>query len=353
MTAARPQRRFTAHAAPSADAVGLAPDHPAARDARTLFPRSVHAAGAVPRVLNRGSNQRKLGDRVVKGAWAGMPIYALTLEERATCPRSCHHWASCYGNGMPLASRIAAGPELEHWLDRELEQLQRQHPLGFVVRLHILGDFYSVRYAERWGTWLRLYPALHVFGYTAWPADSAIGAAVDGLTGPRWRVRRSVPAGAAPGPGQAVTVPPGTSSLRGIVCPAQTGRTACCGTCGLCWAEAAWRHPIAFLQHGNHHPGPRPAGEARRDRFGVLLDMIAAAAAAGARSPTNKEIVARLSLGELNRGSLLVTEAERRGLIRVERFQRSRVITIVATGARTAEPASRVPHWRALRSAAA
>lgn len=37
---------------------------------------------------------------------------------------------------------------------------------------------------------------------------------------------------------------------------------------------------------------------------------------------------------------------ERRGLIMVERYQRTRRVTIVATGAKTAEPANQAPHWR-------
>jgi len=37
---------------------------------------------------------------------------------------------------------------------------------------------------------------------------------------------------------------------------------------------------------------------------------------------------------------------ERRGPIQVERYQRARRVTIVETGAKTAEPANQSPHWR-------
>ena len=38
---------------------------------------------------------------------------------------------------------------------------------AFAVRLHALGDFYSVRYVELWRKLLARHPALHVWGYSA------------------------------------------------------------------------------------------------------------------------------------------------------------------------------------------
>ena len=94
--------------------------------------------------LKSGENSAKIGGLIVKGRWRGFPVYTLTLEERATCPRTCHHWRSCFGNGTHLADRIAAGANLEWRLEREVALLDIDHPRGFVVRLHVLGDFYSV-----------------------------------------------------------------------------------------------------------------------------------------------------------------------------------------------------------------
>jgi len=53
----------------------------------------------------KASTNVKLGKRVTKGKLAGFPILTLTLEERATCPASCIHYADCYGNNMMNATR--------------------------------------------------------------------------------------------------------------------------------------------------------------------------------------------------------------------------------------------------------
>lgn len=144
------QRRFD-----SIDARGsrfrMPDDHPALVEGRTTMLKRVFAPGDVPRLLISGVNSRKIGKKVTKGPWRGFPIFTLTLEERATCPRTCTEWRSCYGSNMQYARRIEHGPEFERLLLAELEAKQRAHPAGFVVRLHILGDFYSVDYANLWG----------------------------------------------------------------------------------------------------------------------------------------------------------------------------------------------------------
>lgn len=43
-------------------------------------------------------------------------------------------------------------------------------------------------------------------------------------------------------------------------------------------------------------------------------------------------------------------DLERRGMIRVWRYQRSRVVQIVCTGERTAATSETLPHWRVRRS---
>lgn len=263
-----PMRRFQGHRPPEPESVtGLDPSHAALRDKRTLFPSTVVGAAESPRLLISGKNSRKLGDRVVKGPWAGMPLFSLTLEERATCPETCHHWLTCYGNSMHMARRHRHGTDLEAGLYVECGRLQAQHPDGFVVRLHVLGDFYSVEYVEHWGRMLDDYPALRVFGYTARTEDSdPISAALVRLLdrhAERFAVRWSVPEREVEaafcaftidyvpeGPTVMIERPHGRDPVKAVVCPAQTGATACCGSCGLCWSPSMNETPIAFILHG-------------------------------------------------------------------------------------------------------
>ena len=80
---------------------------------------------------------------ITKGKWKGFPVFGLTLEERATCPRSCEQWLSCYGNGMGQrrAYRYEHGPKLLEALDKELGILSSEPKTrnGFAIRLHTLG----------------------------------------------------------------------------------------------------------------------------------------------------------------------------------------------------------------------
>ncbi len=90
-------------------------DTPAFLSGRTIYAHTVRVPGRGAGdtwALKSGGNNRKIGGVILKGHWKGFPIYGLTLEERATCPTSCHHWRSCYGNRMPSNSPMAgrAGP---------------------------------------------------------------------------------------------------------------------------------------------------------------------------------------------------------------------------------------------------
>lgn len=232
----RLNRRFTNHYKTGKPTV-LGEDHPAIIENRTLFPSRVSEPNE--RLLKSGKHQRKLGEKVVKGKWAKMPIFTLTLEERSTCPRACHHWHNCYGNHMHWPKRYKHGEDLEVRLHEELLVLAQRYPRGFVVRLHILGDFYSVHYVMQWGRWMQRFPNLRVFGYTARWTDEPIGIALQQvrLAFPeRWWVRWSHR-------DKETWLSTGES---GITCPVQTGKTSCCGTCGLCWHV---EKPIHFLVH--------------------------------------------------------------------------------------------------------
>lgn len=239
--------RRHASIAPSGRGITLRVFDPAARGGRTLFPSRVFEPDEVQRVLKSGHQSRKIGAYVTKGFAKGWPIYTLTLEERATCPRSCSEWLSCYGNNMQAAERIVHGRSFENALVREVAALDAAHPAGFLVRLHVLGDFYSPEYASLWWTLLDRHPALHLFGFTHHDPGSAIGRTVALLSADfGWR-RAAIRFSGQPHEDRASRVlEPGERDDGAVLCPAQTGGTDCCGTCALCWQS---ERSIAFRRH--------------------------------------------------------------------------------------------------------
>ncbi|MBS9476214.1 hypothetical protein [Ancylobacter radicis] len=224
-------------------------DHPALTEARTIYPATVVPVDGLLNVLVSGANHWKIGSRIQKGRWAGFPVYTLTLEERATCPDSCRHWRSCYGNAMHLAKRVRVGQGLEDRLGHELAILQSRHPAGFAVRLHVLGDFYSVGYVDLWASFLARFPALHVFGFTARidGRNDPIAAALVHLVLAQWS-RFAIRFSNAPiDECSTVTVEhPRQVPANAVLCPQQVGKTDSCSTCALCWQS---RRRVAFLQH--------------------------------------------------------------------------------------------------------
>lgn len=237
-------RRFEAFK-PKGSRFRLSRSHPALKDGRPLFPSRVFEATEVPRLLIDGHNSRKIGRQVQKGRWRGFPIFTLTLPERSTCPRSCKEWSTCYGGSMPFARRIAPGDAFEILLCAELAEKQRLYPDGFVVRLHVLGDFYSADYVAMWAEALDAFPALHVFGYTARDPEDEIGAPLLALASQRWdrfAMRFSGQGFASMGS----EVVDSADESDHLICPAQTGKTGCCSSCALCWTS---RRTIAFLRH--------------------------------------------------------------------------------------------------------
>lgn len=228
--------------APDGHGVTIGALHPAFRSGRSIFPSRIFDPDEVARVLKDGHQSRKIGKTVQKGRLRGSPIFTLTLEERATCPRTCAAWAYCYGNNMQAAERIVAGPALEAALWGELAALNDEHPTGFLVRLHVLGDFYSLAYVDLWRRALDAFPALHAFGFTARSCE--IGDAVRAIAENDWSrfaIRRSGAGGAH----MASQIVPDVDPLA-IMCPAQTGATACCATCALCWQTD---RAIGFVRH--------------------------------------------------------------------------------------------------------
>lgn len=226
---------------------------PAVREGRTFFGKSVKRTSEMRNLLVSGHSNMKIGRDVRIGRLKGYWLYTLSLEERKTCPRTCFHWQTCYGNGMPYAKRIDhTDPDFLPRLKTEIVDLlhaarKRSGSPGIIIRLHALGDFYSADYVGFWMAQLAKFPKLVIFGYTAWPPDSEIGAAVNSLinmfpgramlrfSNGGMHTRSTVPIV------EAAACPPGA-----FVCPEQTGQFEACGKCGACWSTLK---NVAFVEH--------------------------------------------------------------------------------------------------------
>lgn len=77
----------------------------------------------------------------------------------------------------------------------------------------------------------------------------------------------------------------------------------------------------------------------------TVLAAVTRAAEAGEPCPTNDQLANLCGFLSPSGGSTALSELEKLGLIKVQRGQASRVVTIVATGKRTAGKVPR-PHWR-------
>ena len=215
----------------------------------TIYQKSIRSPeGNETFILKPGSNNKKLGFKITSKLWKGKKLYSLTLVERETCPTSCHHWDDCYGNNMPFAHRFSI-EGLTDKLETELASLIDRHPLGIVIRLHVLGDFYSIGYVEFWEDMLFKYPTLCLFGYTGRESELGIGQAI-WLMNTRYdqrcviRYSRNKP-----------YFSPETNHLyaaeesfegSSFDCPEQTGKVKSCADCGLCWTT---NKTVRFLSH--------------------------------------------------------------------------------------------------------
>ena len=199
-----------------------------------------------PNMLKRGKQNAKLGDKVTVKMWKGMTIYSLTLEERATCPSDCEQWDNCYGDNMPFGHRFNhTDPQFWSHLHTALDQLNTKHQNGFIVRLHVLGDFVDIDYIERWLSCLEHYPNLHVFGYTHHRLNSELGRRINSGNKwmfERWRIRFSDDLNTE----FSAHVASDTTTTGGIMCPEQQGWTDSCATCGYCWTS---ENPVVFIEH--------------------------------------------------------------------------------------------------------
>lgn len=217
-------------------------DHPSLLKGKTIFLKSVKQPSEVKRLLQPAGNNRKLGSRkniIRRGKWKGLPMYSLTLEERATCPTTCKQWTQCYGNNMYLANRLDHTSEsFFSSLWDELENLSARHAGGFVIRLHVLGDFFSKKYVRFWARALRAFPMMNIFGYTHRHPEheDGIGKEIEKLNAAGAWIRFSDRGGEMSA----------NVDGEGIQCPEQVDKTTSCLTCGLCWSTT---QPINFKPH--------------------------------------------------------------------------------------------------------
>jgi hypothetical protein len=227
-------------------------DHNAIVNSTTLYQKNVHDVRTYPHKVIKRSTNAKLGKKVSKGKLKDFPIYTLTLVERETCTNACEHWADCFGNNMPFGHRfktVGLMPKIKS----ELDVLDKKHPKGYLLRLHILGDFYSIPYVLFWEKQLLSRPALTIYGYSRhhygstnldkWSRNigEALLKARKSIGFERFAVRFS-------------TLPSDILSANtehnpapeSITCPVQLDKTDSCGTCSLCWTA---NKPITFLDH--------------------------------------------------------------------------------------------------------
>jgi len=204
-------------------------------------------------VLKEGRWNSKIGGDVLVGPLKGAVIYTLSLEERATCPRSCDHWLTCYGNSMQHAHRWKHGKALMARLRQELADLcdEFEHVL---IRLHVLGDFYSAAYVCFWDEMLETHENLSAFGFTAHKPGTKLGdliALTREIHGHHFAIRHS----STQGEWGSFTIDFPTAKRRiggGLVCPEQANAIdkpelqTHCGNCGACWSGS---QNVVFIEH--------------------------------------------------------------------------------------------------------
>lgn len=227
----------------------LKPAHPALTEARTIHTktRKLPFEGQVIKAVANNGKLGKGSSVITKGKWRGMPMFSITLEERATCPSTCMRWAECFGNGMAFAHRFQHGPDLEDKIKAEVEYLAKIYPQGFVIRLHILGDFYSQEYVDMWFGLMYKHENLHVFGYTAHKEGGIANAIYRNRIyfRERWWVRISAN-GEGRENGDKIYAAKAGEVKHSVTCPEQTGKTESCLSCGLCWSINT---TIGFIDH--------------------------------------------------------------------------------------------------------
>lgn len=139
---------------------------------------------------------------------------------------------------MAFAHRIDhTHPQFYELLGAEINVLAKRYRHGFVIRPHVLGEYFSPEYAAFWIEQTALYPNLHIFGFTHWERDSVIGRMIM-----EWNKNDRVWVRFSDQGGEMSANVEG----EGFDCPEQTGKTESCLTCGACWSTVK---PVRFKQH--------------------------------------------------------------------------------------------------------
>jgi hypothetical protein len=209
----------------------IKPGHPALEKAITIHPtaRRSPLETTILKSVAANSKMGKGSNVITKGRWRGMPMFCMSLEERKTCYTGCQQWATCFANNSAFAHRIDhTHPQFLEKLDLEIAEKALVYRHGFVIRPHIVGDFYSPEYAQFWLDQVTKHKNLRIFGFTHWPRASLIGLVIqEGNKDDRVWIRFSDQGGEMSA----------NVEGEGITCPEQTGATASCLTCGLCWTS--------------------------------------------------------------------------------------------------------------------
>ena len=217
----------------------------------TIYKKNIHDLDEYKFKIIKDSKNIKLGKKVIKGMYNNYKLKTVTLIERETCPADCVHWEDCYGNNMPFAHRI--NHEDQNLLQKRIynELLNSSNQL-LLIRLHVLGDFFNVKYVKFWSIMLNTFKNIAIYGYTANNINSKIELSRDIAKeiiklnyNKHSHIRFSNDLTNSFSANSYDIVKPVKG--KSILCPVQENKTANCGTCGLCWNQKT--QSIIFKTH--------------------------------------------------------------------------------------------------------
>ena len=217
----------------------------------TIYKKNIHDLSEYKFKTIKDSTNIKLGKKVIKGMYNNYKLKTVTLIERETCPSDCIHWDDCYGNNMPFAHRMKHNDQnlLQKKIYNELLNSTNQLLL---IRLHVLGDFFNVKYVKFWSIMLNTFKNIAVYGYTANNINSKIELSRDIAQeiiklnySKHSHIRFSNDLTNSFSANSYDVVKPVKG--KSILCPVQENKTANCGTCGLCWNQNS--QSIIFKTH--------------------------------------------------------------------------------------------------------
>ena len=217
----------------------------------TIYQKSIKDVKEYPYKVLKKSTNKKLLKTVTKGRFKGYEFLTLTLVERETCPSDCYHWDDCYGNNMPFAHRFSA--EDQNLLQKRIyEDLLNSSNQLLLIRLHILGDFFNVKYVKFWSIMLNTFKNIAIYGYTANNINSKIALSRD-IAKEIIKLNRSEDSHIRFSNDLTNSFSANSYDVikpvkgESILCPVQENKTANCGTCGLCWNQK--NQSIIFKTH--------------------------------------------------------------------------------------------------------